>query len=217
MAVRILLVDDHKIFREGMRLLIESQTDLKVVGEAGDGHAAVDEADRLNPDVIIMDIALPNLNGIEATKRILSTHDRIRILALSVHSDKTYVSEMLTAGAKGYLPKKVASDELITAIQSLMKDQFYLSPLVTEPVIRDLLDTKTRKFKPQASLLTAKEREVLQLIAEGNSSKDIAELLGVSARTVEAHRAKIMKKLNLSGIAEMTKYAIAHGMVSADS
>ncbi len=216
MTIRVMLVDDHKIVIDGLTMVIESQPDMKIVAVAQDGRKAVQDAADHSPDVIIMDIGIPKLNGIEATRRIVEENPRITVLALSVHTDSKFVSEMLKAGAKAYLPKDADSDELILAIRTLIQGRQYISPLVAGDVIDDFVRTKKSDGPADSDLLTTKEIEVLQLIAEGKSSKEIASELNNSVRTVEAHRARIMKKLNLTGVAELTKYAVRHGLVSIE-
>ncbi|MGC2063363.1 MAG: response regulator transcription factor [Thermodesulfovibrionales bacterium] len=214
MALKILLADDHKIVRDGLRNLLEKQPDITVAGEAEDGREALQLARKLSPDVVIMDIAMPDLNGIEATRLILSEIQNVKIVALSMHSDKRYVSAMLKAGASAYLLKDCAFEELITAIRTIMKGKIYLSPGIAGVVIEDYIRKGSKTDSSVFSLLSDREREVLQLMAEGRTSKEIALYLYVSIKTVETHRTNIMTKLDIHNIAELTKYAIREGLTS---
>jgi DNA-binding NarL/FixJ family response regulator len=216
MTVRILLADDHKIIREGLRSLIEKQPDMEVVAETQDGLTAVRLTQKLSPDVVIMDIGMPEMNGIEATREIVSSAKSIRIIALSMHSDKRFVLEMLKAGASGYLLKDSAFEELVSAIHTVMSGQRYLSPKVTDVVVEEYLHNLTKSESTVFTVLTAREREVLQLLAEGKATKQIAATLNVSVKTIETHRQQIMEKLNLRSIAELTKYAIREGLTSLE-
>ena len=216
MTIRIMLVDDHQIVLDGIGMVIESQSDMKVVGLAKDGRQGVELAAELRPDIIIMDIGIPKLSGVEATKRILRKNPQIKLIALSVHTDAKFVWEMLQAGAKGYLPKDADSSELIECIRTVEQNKSYLSPLVADGVLNDYIETKKGLKGALSVELSPKETEVLQLIAEGKSSKEIALELDISVRTVEAHRGNIMKKLKISGVAELTKYAIRHGLIAID-
>lgn len=214
MKIRILLADDHKIMREGLRSMIEKQLDLEVVAEAEDGRTAVKLARELVPDLVVMDIAMPDLNGIEATRQIIAANPHIQVLALSMHSDKRFVVEALRAGVSGYLLKNCAFDELVLAIRKVMADQVYLGPKIADTMLRDyirhLFQTDSTPFMD----LTPREREVLQLLSEGKSTKEIAACLEVSAKTIETYRQQIMNKLNIRSIAELTKYAIREGITS---
>lgn len=214
MTVRVLLADDHKIVRDGLRTLLEKHNDISVLEEAEDGREALQLAKKLVPDVVVMDIAMPDLNGIEATRQILSENPGIRIVALSMHSDKRFVSEMLKAGASAYLLKDCAFEELITAIQTIMKGKIYLSPTIAGVVLEDYIRSD-RKSEPSVfSQLSDREREVLQLLAEGKSTKEVAAHLKVSIKTVETHRTNIMTKLDIHSVAELTKYAIREGLTT---
>lgn len=216
MRIKVLLVDDHKIVVDGLRALLGKTPDIEVVGEAVDGRAAVRLVRELSPEVVIMDVGMPDLNGIEATRQILSDSAAVKIVALSMHSDRRFVVEMLKAGASGYLLKDCAFDELVRAIRAVVLQQIYLSPMITDVVVKDYLNNL--KEMPSAfSILTTREREVLQLLAEGKSTKNIASILHVSVKTVETHRQQIMKKLKRYSVAELTKFAIQEGLVSLET
>jgi two-component system, NarL family, response regulator NreC len=213
--IRILLADDHQLMRSGLRLLIEQQSDLAVVGEAADGREAVALAKSLRPDVVVMDIAMPNLNGIEAAHQITQNQPEIAVIMLSMHPDESYVLRALKSGAKGYLLKDSAESDLIQAIRAVGQGKSFFSPAVSKV----LLDDYVRKLKRSGAedaydLLTAREREILQLVAEGKSNKDVANLLNLSVYTVETHRSNIMQKLHLKGVPELTLYAVRKGIIS---
>ncbi len=212
MPVRIVIADDHRIVREGLRHLLEKRTDFKVVGEASDGESAVRLARELSPDIVIVDISMPGLNGIEATRRILAERPDIRVLALSMHSDRRFVIETLKAGASGYLLKDSAFDELARAIEVVMARGAFLSPAITEMVVRDYVAQSGCEDAAAFSVLTPREREVLQLMAEGEPTRAIAAHLAVSVKTVETYRQQIMEKLDLHSVAELTKYAVREGL-----
>ena len=212
MPIRILLADDHRIVREGLKDLLEKRTDLKVVGEAADGLEAVRLAALLKPDVVIIDISMPVLNGIEATRRIVAERPGVRVVALSMHPDRRYVIEMLKAGAVAYLLKDSAFDELIHAVESVMAHASYLSPAITDMVVREYVAQLPREGSSAFSVLTPREREALQLLAEGLPTKTIAARLGVSVKTAETYRQQIMDKLDLHSVAELTKYAVREGL-----
>ncbi len=213
-TIRVLLADDHQMLRQGLRALIEKEDGMSVVAEAEDGREAVELSRELEPDVIVMDVAMPNLNGIEATRRIVDALPGAKVLALSMHSDRRFVKEMFSAGASGYLLKDSAFGELVLAIRTLADDRIYLSPGVADAVIKDFVHRRAESDTSVFSLLTARQREVLQLTAEGMSTREIAEQLKVSVKTVESHRAKIMEKLDVHSIAELTKYAVREGLTS---
>jgi len=213
-TIKVLLADDHKIVRDGLRTLLEKNPDIIVAGEAEDGREALQMAQKLLPDVVVMDIAMPDLNGIEATRQILADRSAVRIIALSMHSDKRFVSEMLKAGASAYLLKDCAFEELITAIRTVMKGKIYLSPEIAGVVIGDYIKKDTKADSSVFSLLSDREREVLQLLAEGKTTKEVASYLHVSVKTVETHRTNIMTKLDIHSIAELTKYAIREGLTT---
>lgn len=214
MSIRILLADDHKIIREGLRALLVNQRDIDVIGEAEDGRSTVKLSHELSPDIVIMDISMPDMNGIEAARQIISRDSRIKVIALSVHSDKRFVIEMLNAGASGYLLKDCAFEELANAIRTVMSNRSYLSPAITDVMIQDYRKLLSRETLSVFSLLSPREREILQLFAEGKSTKEIAFDLAISIKTVETHRQQIMKKLDIHTIAELTKYAIKEGLTT---
>jgi DNA-binding NarL/FixJ family response regulator len=209
MSIRVLLVDDHKIVREGLRSILQHDLKMDVIAQADTGAAAVELAATLNPDLVIMDISMPDLNGMEATRRILGENPSMKVIALSMHSDERFVAEMLKAGASAYLLKECALDELDRAIHAVMASQTYISPAIAGAVVKDYLQHLAKK---QSSVLTPREREVLQLIAEGKSAKQAAFQLNVSVKTVETHRKHIMEKLDIFTVAELTKYAIRAGV-----
>ena len=218
MSIRVLIADDHKIMLAGLRSILEKQTDFEVVGEADNGRKAVQMAQEKKPDVVVMDVSMPDLNGIEATKQIIESLPETRVIALSMHSDKRFVMGMLRAGASGYLLKDCASQELANAIDQVARGKKYLSPEITGVVIDDFLLGRgsSEEVATAASQLSPREREVLQLIAEGWSTKQIASHLYVSIKTIETHRRQIMKKLDLHSIADLTKYAIREGLTSIE-
>ncbi len=217
MAVRILIADDHRIVREGLRSLIEGKAGYEVVGEASDGREALRLAARLDPDVVILDVAMPELNGIEATRQILGQRPGARIIALSMHSDRNFVAGMLQAGATAYVRKESAFEEIWGAIESVSRGKVYLGDGITGVVVqdyRDLIDAADASQPHGTGALSSREREVLQLLAEGKKTTEIAEALTVSVKTVETHRRRIMEKLDLHSVAELTKFAIRTGLTS---
>ncbi len=214
MSIRVLLVDDHKIIREGLRALIENQSDMQVIAESPDGRTAVQLAQQLSPDVVIMDIAMPDLNGVEATRQIIASSSSVKVIALSMRSDRRFVAEMLKAGASGYLLKDCAFEDLVRAIRAVIEDQTYLSPGVADVVVEDYIHRLSETDISAFSILSAREREVLQLLAEGGTTNEISLHLHVSVKTIETHRRNIMKKLDIYSMAELTKYAIREGLTS---
>ena len=212
MKIKVLLADDHVMMRGGLRMVLEQNPELSVIGEAEDGRETVRLVKKLAPDVVIMDIAMPDMNGIEATRQILADRPVIKVIALSMHSDRHFVSEMLKAGASAYLVKQCALDELLIAIKTVMKGQIYLSPCISGVVVEYILRNKLKTEATVFSTLTDREREVLQLMAEGRTSKEIATQLNLSVKTIESHRMNIMEKLNIHTVAEPTKYAIREGL-----
>jgi DNA-binding NarL/FixJ family response regulator len=215
MSTTILLADDHQLLREGLRALLAQQDDMEVVGEAVNGIQAFEMARKLDPDVVIMDINMPELNGIDAARKIYKHCRGVKVLALSVHRDQNFVLEMLRAGASGYLLKDCALDELVLAIRVVMEGKYYLSPAITGTVLEDFLHDRG-ELQSSLSLLTNREREVLQLIAEGKSTRDAAETLNISAKTVETHRLRLMNKLGLRNVADLTKFALREGLTTLD-
>jgi len=215
MAIRILVVDDHRIVCEAISSLLNAEPDMEVVGQAEDGRAAVQLVRELHPSVVIMDIVMPNLNGIEATRQILREQPRAKIVALSARCDSRSVHEMLKAGACGYVPKLCAYQELVAAVRNAAADQTYLSSKVSGIVVKGYVNSASESANSAYSLLTPREREILQLIAEGKATKVIAKELFVSAKTVEWHRSQLMKKLNAESVAELVKYAISEGLTCA--
>ncbi len=215
MAIRILLADDHRIVRQGLRTLLEKEPDMEVVAEAEEGRMAVRLARKLAPQVVIMDVGMPDLNGIEATRQVLADTPGLKVIALSMHSDRRFVVNMLKAGASGYLLKDSAFEELAAAIRVVMLNKTYLSPGVSDIVIKDYVQGP-REDSSVFSVLTPREREVLQLMAEGKSTKQIADRLHVSIKTIETHRQQIMTKLGIHSVAELTKYAVREGLSSLE-
>ena len=214
MKTKIIIADDHKIMREGLKALIEKQPDMEVAAEAQDGLEVTKLARKLMPQVIIMDIGMPEMNGIDATRQVISENKEIKIIALSMHSDRRFVLEMLKAGASGYLLKDSAFEELVNAVHTVMSGQSYLSPRITDIVVKEYLYNMPKSESTVFNVLTVREREVLQLLAEGKSTKQIASTLNLSVKTVETHRQQIMDKLEIRTVAELTKYAIREGLTS---
>ena len=216
MPYRILLADDHKIIRDGLRSLLEKEKDMVVAGEAENGRNALQLTRKLNPDVVIMDISMPDLNGIDAARQILGELPGVKVVALSMHSEKQYVEGMLKAGVSGYLLKDTAFEELVKAIRIVCVGKKYLSPDITDIVLQDYLHPTAAADDQPAILLTTREREVLQLIAEGHTTRETAGKLHISVKTVETHRKNIMDKLGLRTVAELTKYAVREGITSLE-
>ena len=216
MSIRIVLADDHKITRQGLRSLLDEQPDMKVVAEAEEGRTTLRLVRELSPDVVIMDVTMPDLNGIEATRQIVGEFDNVKIIALSMHSDTLFVTEMLKSGASGYLLKDCAFEELARAIRAVVAGKIYLSPTISGVVVDDYLHRLSKVDFSDSEVLTSREREILQLIAEGKSTKQIALELHISVKTVETHRRKIMNKLDIHTVAELTKYAVRKGLTSLE-
>ncbi len=212
--IRILLADDHTVIRLGLKLLLERQADFQVVGEAEDGRKAMQLAESLQPDVIVMDVAMPNLNGIEATRQITTAQPKVAVVVLSMHSDESYVMRALKAGAKGYLLKDSAEADLIQAIRTVVTGKSYFSAAVSKMLLEDYVQNlRQRGIEDSYDLLTPREREVLQLAAEGKSNKESAALLNLSAYTVETHRTNLMQKLGLHSVPELILYAVRKGII----
>jgi two-component system response regulator NreC len=213
--IRILLADDHTVVRRGLRLLLESQPEFAVVAEASDGREAVNEAEATRPDVAVLDIAMPNLSGIEAAQRILSVNPSAAVVILSMHSDEGYVLRALKAGAKAYLLKDSAEGDLIEAIKAVTRGKTFFSPEITKMLAEDYVrEIRTRGIEDSYELLTPREREILQMLAEGKSNKDIAGLLNLSPYTVDTHRRNLQEKLNLHSFAELILYAVRKRVIS---
>ncbi len=213
--IRILLADDHTVMRAGLRLLLERQPGFKVISEASDGRQAVEQAEATKPDVAVLDIAMPNLSGIEAAQRISAMLPQTRIIILSMHSDEGYVLRALKAGAKGYLLKDSAENDLIEAITAVSQGKAFFSPEISNILVEDYVrEMKKRGAEDSYELLTPREREILQMLAEGKSNKDIATLLNLSLYTVETHRRNLQDKLNLHSLAEVILYAVRKGLIS---
>ncbi len=217
MAIHILIANDHQIVRQGLRCLLEKEPGMKVVGEADDGLKTVALARKLTPHVVIMDVNLPNLNGIEAARQILADYPAIKIIVFSKHADRYQILNMLKAGACGYLLKDSPFEELVKAIRFVMDSKTYLSPGVTDVVVKDYVGSVLPFDQTDLIQLTAREREVLQLVARGKSTKQIAGFMQISVKTVETHRQKIMQKLGTHSVADLTKYALREGLTSLDS
>ena len=207
--IRILLADDHAVVRQGFKMILAAQPDMEIVGEAGNGREALELAGQLQPDVVVMDVAMPELNGIEATRRLADLSPRSRVLALSMHKDSVYVREILRAGARGYLLKDAISSDLLAAVRAVSRGEGYLSPGVSDAVLNDY----RRHVTDPIDLLTSREREVLQMIAEGKTNKEIATVLNLSVYTVDAHRGRIMEKLNLHSVNELVRFAVRAGLI----
>jgi DNA-binding NarL/FixJ family response regulator len=215
---RIILADDHVLFRQGIKNILEKNREFEVVGEAGDGLKLLELLNEVVPDMVILDISMPNLRGIETTREIKMILSDVKVLILSMHRDKEFVYSAISAGAEGYLLKEDADTELFAAIQKIRQNSRYISPLLTEDLTDDLFEIHHRQqLASQVEPLTTREREILKLIAEGILNKEIAELLAISVRTVENHRAHIMGKLNIKSTADLIKYAIRKGYTSASS
>jgi two-component system response regulator NreC len=213
--IRILLADDHNVMRRGLRLLLESQPEFSVVGEASDGREAVAQAEATSPDVAVLDIAMPNLSGIEAAQRIIALLPKTSVVILSMHSDEGYVLRALKAGAKGYLLKDSVEGDLIQAIKAVTDGKTFFSPEVSNMLVEDYVrEIRSRGFEDSYELLTPREREILQLLAEGKTNKEIAGSLNLSIHTVESHRRNLQDKLNLHSFAELILYAVRKRVIS---
>lgn len=214
--MNILLVDDHQMMRDGLRAVLERETDLHVSGEAADGRTALELCSTLHPDVVVMDIGMPGLNGIEATRQVTTHHPRTKVVALSMNADRRYVHAMFEAGAWAYLVKSSASEELIRAIRAVAHDEKYVSPTVASAVLDAFVVGPKATARDPRGELSPREREVLQLLAEGMTSKEIAARLDLAVSTIETHRKQIMAKLELRSVAELTKFAIRTGITTLE-
>jgi len=215
-VIRVLLVDDHELMREGLRSILERESDVEVVGEAASGRLAVELARTLEPDVVVMDVAMKDSNGIEATRQLRAASPDVKVIALSSHSDSRYVSAMLDAGACGYVLKANAYDDLRRALGAAQQGKSYLCPDVTQNVVGASLGKQGREADPSHALLSPREKEVLQLLAEGRSSPEIGLRLFIATTTVETHRRNVMRKLGIHSVADLTKYAIREGLTSLE-
>lgn len=218
MSIRVVIADDRKIVREGLHSLLRGQNGIEVVAEAENGREALQLARELAPDVVVMDVTMPDMNGIDATHQIKAENPDIKVIALSIHSNQRLVAEMLSSGASGYVLKDCAFEELVTAIHRAAENRSYITPAITDQVIEDYVAhlARTNSVDVPAPLLTPREREVLQLLSEGKSAKEIARHLHVSVKTVETHRGHVMEKLGAHSLAILTKYAVREGLTSLD-
>lgn len=212
--IRLLLVDDHHIVRAGLRMLFQSEEDMEIVGEANSGEEALELVGNLKPDVVLMDVAMPGTNGIEATRLIKEVHSDVAVLALTMHEDEQYFFEMLNAGASGYIPKRAAPDDLVSAIRVVSQGNVFLYPNLAKSLVKDFLQRAETGQSGTGETLTPREREVLTYIAEGYTNREIAEALVISIKTVDRHRENIMRKLNLHSRVELVKYAIGKGLIN---
>lgn len=215
-TIRVVLVDDHAIVRTGLRMLFQTEPDIAIVGEADSGEAAIAVVTALKPDVVVMDIAMPGMSGIEATRRIKAVSPETAVLALTMHEEEPYFFQMLEAGASGYVPKRAAADDLVSAVRVVAQGQVFLYPSLARLLVQDYLQREAAGQTEEADLLTPREREVLTLIAQGLTNREIAEALVISVKTVDRHRENIMHKLNLHSRVELVKYAIAKGLIKAE-
>ncbi len=214
--MRIIIADDHGIVREGLTALLDKQSDVEVVGEAEDGQTAVALAEQLSPDILVMDMSMPNLNGIEATRQILEHSPGARVIILSMHSDKNIVKEALEAGVSAYVLKSHLFDEMLRALETVAEGGRYLSPRITDVVIDGYLGESVGGASSGTPKLTGRERQIVQLVAEGKAVKEIARVLHISPKTADTNRRQIMNKLGISSVAELTKYAIREGLTSLE-
>jgi two-component system response regulator NreC len=218
MVIRIIIADDHQIVRQGLKTLLEREPDLQVVAEAEDGRRTLSLVREFIPHVVVLDVEMPDLNGIEAARQILAEFPQVKVIALSIYSDRRFVVNMLKAGANGYLLKDCAFEELAQAIRLAMSNRIYLSPGVADVVVKDYVNSSSSSGSQSVfAVLTPREREVLQLLSEGKRTSQIADLLHISVKTVETHRQQIMHKLGIKSVAELTKYAIREGLTSLES
>lgn len=215
--IRVLLAEDHTIVRKGLRALLDDETDIEVVGEAEDGRETVRQVERVHPDVVLMDITMPLLNGVEATRQIKAQYPEVQVLGLTRHENEEYIYQLLRAGASGYVVKQAAPAELVEAIRAVSQSETYLSPSINPSVVEEYIrQAKAMVKSGPDERLTPREREVLQLVAEGRTNREIAQVLSISVKTVEHHRANLMSKLDLYSAAELTQYAIRTGVIDVD-
>ena len=214
MPIRVLIVDDHQMMRQGLQALVDRESDMEVTGTADNGRTAVKMVSEHQPDVVVMDVEMHDLNGIQATRQIRSEHPDVLVLALSVHAERQFVTGMLAAGAMGYILKLNAFEELVDAIHTIVKQKVYLAPSISRVVVEDYVQYVSDQKKPKESPLTPREKEILQLLTEGNSSKEVGAHLNISVKTVDTHRRHIMEKLDLYSLPELTKYAIRNGITT---
>lgn len=212
MSIKIILADDHAMLRHGLSKSFQNEKDMEVVAQAKDGRTTVELAKELSPNIIIMDIGMPDLNGIEATRQIVKENPKVKIIALSMHSSKNFIIEMFKAGASGYLLKDCEFDELVNAIRLVMTNKTYISPAISDVVVDNYMRQPANAKGTVFSILSQREREVLQLLTEGKATKQIAKRLHISAKTVEVHRLNLMNKLKIDNIAQLTKYAVQEGL-----
>ena len=217
MSIRVVAIDDHSVFREGLRLVLDQHENIELVGEAGNGREGIEVVTREKPDVVIMDVNMPDLNGIEAAKAMLGNDGEVKILILSAYSNRRFVTELFRVGIRGYILKESASEEVIRAIEAVAGGGSYIGPKIADVIIKDYAEGGgTNVGKTAVDSLTLKERELLQLLAEGVSTKEVAALLDVSIKTIDARRRSIMTKLGISSIAKLTKFAIREGITSLE-
>jgi two-component system response regulator NreC len=212
--IKLLLVDDHQVVRAGLRMLFQAEKDMEIVGEVGSGQEALEAARELKPDVVLMDVVMSGMSGIEATRRIKAANPNTAVLALTMHEDEQYFFEMLQAGASGYVPKRAAPNDLVSAIRLVSQGKVFLYPTLAEMLVKEFLHRAESEQMPVGGGLTPREREVLTYIAEGYTNREIAEALVISVKTVDRHRENIMRKLKLHSRIELVKYAIAKGLIS---
>ena len=217
MSIKVLLVDDHAIIREGLRSLLEKQPEMEVIADTDNGRKAIELVRELLPNIVIMDISMPGLNGIEATRQITAEFPHVKVIALSIHSKRRFVADMLSAGATGYILKECLFDELVQAIEAVAAGGRYLSPRITDVVVSDYVKRLSTTAASPFEALKTREREVLQLVAEGKSTKQIALELYVSTKTIEANRRQVMEKLNIHSVAELTKFAVREGLTTLET
>jgi two-component system response regulator NreC len=215
-AIRVLLADDHAIMREGLRLVLAAEPHIEVIGEAEDGRQAVEQAVSMQPDVVVMDIAMPQLNGLDATRQIRQRCPEVQVVILTMHDNRAYYLQFAKAGAAGFLLKRAMGKELVLAIEAAARGESYLPPSIAATVLADYRRLATRSAPKQSDPLTQREREILQLIAEGRTNREIADLLTLSIKTVQAHRANIMEKIDAHNRTDLVRYAIQAGLISAD-